>query len=103
MSQDRHLAEPGTEIDELVLGSSRNALDHREDLVHATREIGDRSRWKVGGVRRQPLETEELGGIPLRRFGSPDEIGALAVYLASAAAGFITGRVHVVDGGITAV
>jgi 3-oxoacyl-[acyl-carrier protein] reductase len=49
------------------------------------------------------LEAEELGGIPLRRFGSPDEIGALVVYLASEAAGFITGCVHVVDGGITAV
>jgi 3-oxoacyl-[acyl-carrier protein] reductase len=58
---------------------------------------------KQRGVELDALEAEELGGIPLRRFGSPDEIGALAVYLASEAAGFITGRVHVVDGGTTAV
>jgi 3-oxoacyl-[acyl-carrier protein] reductase len=58
---------------------------------------------KQRDVDLDALETEELGGIPLRRFGSPDEIGALAVYLASEAAGFITGRVHVVDGGITAI
>jgi 3-oxoacyl-[acyl-carrier protein] reductase len=58
---------------------------------------------KQRDVDLDALEAEELGGIPLRRFGSPDEIGALVVYLASEAAGFITGRVHVVDGGITAV
>jgi 3-oxoacyl-[acyl-carrier protein] reductase len=55
------------------------------------------------GVEVAAFETEERNGIPLRRFGNPDEIGALAVYLASEAAGFVTGRVHVVDGGITAV
>jgi 3-oxoacyl-[acyl-carrier protein] reductase len=55
------------------------------------------------GLDADAFEAEELAGIPLRRFGSPDELGALAVYLASDAAGFITGRVHVVDGGMTAV
>jgi 3-oxoacyl-[acyl-carrier protein] reductase len=55
------------------------------------------------GVEVDAFEAEERSAIPLGRFGRPDEIGALAVYLASEAAGFITGRVHVVDGGITAV
>jgi 3-oxoacyl-[acyl-carrier protein] reductase len=55
------------------------------------------------GVDLDALEADEVGGVPLRRFGRADEIGALAVYLASDAAGFITGRVHVVDGGVTAV
>src|ERR1700734_3924188 len=79
MSQDCHLAEPGTEIDELVLGSSRNALDHREDLVHATREIGDRSRWKVGDIWRQPLETEELvgPGVAISKRHREKELGEL--------------------------
>jgi NAD(P)-dependent dehydrogenase (short-subunit alcohol dehydrogenase family) len=55
------------------------------------------------GVDVDAFEAEELAAVPLGRFGRPDEIAALTVYLASAAAGFITGRVHVVDGGITAV
>ena len=36
---------------------------------------------------------------PTGRFGSADEIAALAVYLASDEAGFTTGTVNVVDGG----
>lgn len=39
--------------------------------------------------------------MPLRRFGEPLEIGAAAVYLASPAAGQITGHIHLVDGGYT--
>ncbi|MDB5669322.1 MAG: NAD(P)-dependent oxidoreductase [Alphaproteobacteria bacterium] len=38
---------------------------------------------------------------PMGRFGRPEEIAALAVYLASDESGFTTGQVHVVDGGWT--
>jgi NAD(P)-dependent dehydrogenase (short-subunit alcohol dehydrogenase family) len=38
---------------------------------------------------------------PLRRIGTPDEIGPVAAFLASPAAGFITGQTVVVDGGVT--
>ena len=40
--------------------------------------------------------------IPMRRPGRPDEIGPLAVYLASDAAGYMTGRTVFVDGGLLA-
>jgi len=40
--------------------------------------------------------------IPLRRAGRPDDIGPLAVYLASDAAGYVTGRTMFVDGGLLA-
>jgi 3-oxoacyl-[acyl-carrier protein] reductase len=55
------------------------------------------------GFDLDTLEADELDGVPVRRFGRADEIGALVVYLASEAAGFVTGRVHVIDGGVTAV
>lgn len=40
-----------------------------------------------------------LRQIPLRRFGKPEDIGPLAVYLASDEASFVTGQAYVVDGG----
>ncbi|WP_322796425.1 SDR family NAD(P)-dependent oxidoreductase [Tepidiforma sp.] len=39
--------------------------------------------------------------IPMRRFGHADELGALAVLLASDAAGYISGQVFHVDGGVS--
>lgn len=40
-----------------------------------------------------------LRQIPLRRFGKPDDIGPMAVYLASDEASFVTGQAYVIDGG----
>jgi dehydrogenase/reductase SDR family member 4 len=45
------------------------------------------------------LEAEQ----PIPRVGEPDEIGALALFLASEAASFITGHTYPADGGATAV
>ena len=40
--------------------------------------------------------------IPLRRFGLPEEVGALAGFLFSPLAGYITGAVIPIDGGVSA-
>ncbi len=39
--------------------------------------------------------------VPLKRLGTPADIGALAVFLASREAGFITGQGIIIDGGQT--
>ncbi len=38
---------------------------------------------------------------PMQRFGTADEVAAMAAYLASDEAGFVTGQCHVIDGGWT--
>ncbi len=41
-----------------------------------------------------------LSEIPLRRMGQPEEVAALAVYLASEEAAYVTGSTFVIDGGM---
>ena len=58
-------------------------------------------------INKPLLENAELtqfflSRIPVGRWGRPEEIGQLAVYLCSEAAGFITGTDIVIDGGWTA-
>lgn len=45
---------------------------------------------------------ELIERVPLGRFGEPPDLAGAVVYLASPAAGFVTGNVLVVDGGYTA-
>ena len=42
-----------------------------------------------------------LAEIPLHRMGQPEEIGKLAVFLASDAASYITGATYIIDGGLS--
>jgi NAD(P)-dependent dehydrogenase (short-subunit alcohol dehydrogenase family) len=48
--------------------------------------------------RRQAFENS----MPIGRIGQPEEIGGIALYLASDDASFVTGQVFVIDGGATA-
>lgn len=49
-----------------------------------------------GGLREKTLEK-----IPLGRLGSPEDVGAVVTFLASDAAGYVTGQTLTVDGGMT--
>ena len=42
-----------------------------------------------------------VSAVPMGRAGEPEEIGPLAVYLASPASSYVTGAAFVIDGGYT--
>jgi glucose 1-dehydrogenase len=46
------------------------------------------------------MERELMSEIPLKRWGKPEEIAGLAVYLASDEAAYITGSTYFIDGGM---
>lgn len=49
----------------------------------------------------EDLQKGMLAGIPLGRFGQPEDIAAAVLFLCSDAASYITGQTLVVDGGMT--
>lgn len=64
---------------------------HSPSLEQRMADTGDRDAAFTNFVARQPMG----------RLGRPEEIAALAVYLASDDASFTTGAIHVIDGGWT--
>jgi len=48
-----------------------------------------------------PAANQTVRFVPMKRAGAADELGPLAVYLASDSCGYITGQVMFVDGGLT--
>ena len=71
-------------------GTAKAALAHYTRLA-ALDIVASNDEFRV------PMEK----ATPLRRLGDPDEIAAAAVYLASPAGAYLTGKVIEVDGGIT--
>ena len=51
------------------------------------------------GVSVEAIRAEREATIPAARYGRPEEFGALAAFLASAHAGYITGQSLLIDGG----
>ena len=93
-------------------GTAKAALAHYTRL--AAMDLAPRIR--VNGIAPGSIRTSALDAVagndelrrrleqatPLRRLGEPEEIAATVVFLASAAGGYLTGKVIEVDGGIVA-
>ena len=61
-------------------------------LQERMRAQGDYDKARAAFIARQPMG----------RLGTPEEIAALVVYLASDASAYTTGQLHIIDGGWTA-
>jgi 3-oxoacyl-[acyl-carrier protein] reductase len=60
----------------------------------------DRARAEVLGVTEAEARKMAMEQIPMGRYGSPEEVANLAVFLASDKASYITGTTIQVDGGM---
>jgi len=54
------------------------------------------------GEQRAAIIADIEAGVPLKRFGRPEEVAEMAVYLASDASAYVTGSEFHIDGGILA-
>ena len=91
-------------------GTAKAALTHLTRLMAA--DLAPKVRVNaiaVGSVATSALATvltddaikaEMVRGTPLKRLGEPDDIALCALYLASPAASFVTGKIFEVDGGL---
>jgi 7-alpha-hydroxysteroid dehydrogenase len=96
----------------VAYGTAKAALSHMTRLMAA--DCAPRIRVNgiaVGSVATSALEivltddalrTEMVDGTPLRRLGEVDDIALAALYLASDAGSFVTGKIFEIDGGLEA-
>jgi 7-alpha-hydroxysteroid dehydrogenase len=94
----------------LAYGTAKAALSHMTRMMAA--DLAPKVRVNaiaVGSVATSALEvvlesdelrTQMIQGTPLKRLGEPDDIALAALYLASPASSFVTGKILEVDGGL---
>ncbi len=101
---------PGT-MDAISYNASKGGvISFTRDLAHKWAQHGIRVNaiapgWFPSDMSNVLLDRhgdEFLKGIPLRRFGGPEDLKGAVAFLASPASAFVTGQTLVVDGGQSA-
>jgi NAD(P)-dependent dehydrogenase (short-subunit alcohol dehydrogenase family) len=91
------LAEHGIRV---VCISPGSVMTEKTITTRARLNLGRQDERPLDDAARAEVIAAATSRIPLGRIGVPDDIGTVALFLASPAASFITGANVVVDGGI---
>ncbi len=86
----RQVAPQGVIINNLLPGA--HATDRAEKL--------DADAAKAKGISIAEAKAQRVAAIPARRYGTPQDFGAMCAFLCSERAGFIVGQNILLDGGI---
>jgi 3-oxoacyl-[acyl-carrier protein] reductase len=76
-----------------AVGPGRLATERIEEL--------DRAAAEREGTTVEAIAERQRAGIPLGRYGDPDELGAVVAFLCSARASYVSGTLIAIDGGAT--
>ena len=63
-------------------------------------KVLDRLDAEARGVTAETIAAESQAEVPIGRYGTPDEFGAVAAFLASDLASYVTGTAIPIDGGL---
>lgn len=63
-------------------------------------KVLDRLDAKARGIETERIAAESQAEVPVGRYGTPDEFGAVAAFLASDLASYVTGAAIPIDGGL---
>lgn len=87
----------------VALYCAEEGLSIRCNAIHPAAILTPMWELLLGtGPEREARLREYVQDTPLRRFGTPDEVAHLAVYLASDESAYTTGAEFVLDGGMLA-
>ena len=90
-SLSKDLAKEGIRINNLVPGT-----------IYTDRVVSlNEHRAKTSGVSAKEIKDQSEAGIPMGRYGTPEEFGAAGAFLLSDAASYISGATLVVDGALS--
>ena len=93
---------PGLAMAAKSLADEHGPRGHRVNAVLPGRFETDRVReLEEAAPDAAALRERMLSAIPLRRYGQPEEFGAVAAFVTSPMASYLTGSVVTVDGGST--
>ena len=93
---------PKAAIEELIKGVAKEEGPHNiraNSIAIGVIETGIFLRLREQGVFDDQWVAQVKQNLPMQRFGTPEEVAKMALFLASSASGYTTGQLIPVDGG----